>query len=145
MDSSATNEVLDNEWDRIAELIDKIGDLTSAIDGGWPELENMIADILTKEGNNKSPEKVFFNVYTFLLRLYYRVKANPTVDKLNKVSYNDNHAGEPAFAIQNYDYNAFVWAVKNGFTDRIDNNVIFVLAKDLSPEMEKSLRLKAKQ
>lgn len=144
MDELKAMHELSVEWGCITNLIDRIMLLEDAIKGGWPELDDMISNILAEEGPNKDPQQVFFNVYTFMLRLYFRMKANPVAEPFNKISYSDNYGGEGAFIIQNYDYDTFLWAIKNGFTDRIDNNTIYILAKGLSPTIEKALRRKIK-
>lgn len=144
MDELKAMHELSVEWGCITNLIDRIMLLEDTIKGGWPELDDMISNILAEEGTNKDPQQVFFNVYTFMLRLYFRMKANPVAEAFNKISYSDNYGGEGAFIIQNYDYDTFLWAIKNGFTDRIDNNTIYILAKGLSPTIEKALRRKIK-
>ena len=111
------------EWGCVTNLMDRICSIESTIDGGWIELVDMVADAVTIEGAKKNPESVFFNLYSFLWRLYYRIKENPTAQPFNRYSYSEkNHW----FMICNYDYKIFCWAIQNGFVDGISNNCITI-------------------
>ena len=74
------------EWGCICNLINKIGDIEENIDGHWDELLDMIADVIHEEGEEKDPTKLFFDVYEFFFRLYYRLRDNPAKRDFNQVS-----------------------------------------------------------
>ena len=61
------------EWGCVANLIDKIGEIENKMDGYWDELINMVADMITEEGNEEDTAKIFFNIYQYCFRLYYCV------------------------------------------------------------------------
>ena len=120
---------LEIEWGCITNLMDKICDLEDKIDGGWQELVDMVADSVTEEGVNKNPSSAFFNLYGFLWRLYYRIKSNPVKQPFNRYSYNNKNN---CFMIMNYDYKAYVWALKNGFGKEISNLLITIPEEKLN-------------
>ena len=111
------------EWGCVCNLIDKIGDIEETIDGHWDELLDMIADTLNKEGTETEPEKIFFYIYAFFFRLYYRLRTNPTKRSFNQIS-KENIAGKEVYRITNYDYKTFKWAVTEGFAETISNDSI---------------------
>lgn len=107
------------EWGAIANLIDRISDIEDKIDGHWDELLNMVADLVAEESENKNPAAVFFSIYQYLFRLYYRLRTNPTKREFNTLS----KSGEN-FRITNYDYKTFKWATSGGFAETISNDYI---------------------
>lgn len=107
------------EWGCVVNLLDKISDLEEKIEGGWPELIDMVADAVTEESTTKDPVSTFFNLYQFLWRVYYRVKR----DK-RKRPFNEYLKVENEYWIKNYTYNILKWANKNGFNTGIDNLII---------------------
>lgn len=132
---------LNLEWGCITNLMDKISRIEDEIEGGWPELVDMVADAVTEEGEKKTgPAELFFNLYQFLWRLYYRLKANPEKRAFNK--YNKSKDG--AYWVENYNYATFKWAVNNGFTQEIDNNVIKIPADKLNDKQRRALERRCK-
>lgn len=111
------------EWGCIANLIDKIAELEEKMNEPWDELLDMIADMIGEEGGEKDPAKVFFDVYQYCFRLYYRIRSNPVKRKFNKVD-KVNIAGKEAYRITNYDYKTFKWARTAGLVDSISNDYI---------------------
>lgn len=109
------------EWGCICNLIDKIGDIEDKIDGHWDELLDMVADIIDQEGGEKNPETVFFCLYEFFFRLYYRLRSNPTKRAFNQIS-KTNISGKEVYRITNYDYKTFKWAKSGGFIDGVSND-----------------------
>lgn len=107
------------EWGCITNLLDKIGNIEDEIDGGWPEMIDMVADAITQESGVKDPTTIFFIVYQFFFRLYYRLKVSP-----KKIPFNQYHKDDDNYYISNYNYDMFKWAIKNGFIDSIDNLTI---------------------
>lgn len=111
------------EWGCITNLIDKIGSIEENIDGHWDSLIDMIADMVDQESNEKDPSKIFFIVYHFCFRLYYRLRNNPNKRNFNQVS-KVTIAGKEVYRITNYDYKTFKWAKVEGFVDNISNDYI---------------------
>ena len=126
---------LNLEWGCITNMVDRIVTIESAMDGGWPELTEMLADAMTQEGERKDPASAFFNLYAFLFRLYYRVRANP-----EKTTFNKYAEEQESFWITNYNYDIFVWANEKGFTKEIDNNVIKIPKDKLTEAQVRAFR-----
>lgn len=132
------------EWGCITNLMDKISDLEEKIDGGWEELIDMVVDAVQEEMDNKSaPENIFFNLYQFFFRLYYRLKANPEKRPFNKVTKTTAN-GEEAFMIQNYDYTTYKWAKTLGCGDRVSNDYIYVPTIKLNDKQRRHFERKVK-
>lgn len=109
------------EWGCICNLIDKIGEIEESIDGHWDELCDMVADVIEEEGQEKNPEKIFFTIYEFFFRLYYRLRANPTKRAFNQIEKIDI-SGKEVYRITNYDYKTFKWAKSGGLMDGVSND-----------------------
>lgn len=125
------------EWGCIANLVDKISEIESKMDGHWDELCDMIADMITAEENEQDPSKIFFDVYQFCFRLYYRLRANPTKRDFNKIT-KTTIGGEEAYRISNYDYPTFKWAKNAGFGMTISNDHIELLADKLTTNQRRA-------
>lgn len=119
------------EWGCICNLINKIGDIEENIDGHWDELLDMIADVIHEEGEEKDPTKLFFDVYEFFFRLYYRLRDNPAKRDFNQVS-KTSIAGKEVYRITNYDHKTFKWARQGGFLETISNDYIDLPADKLT-------------
>lgn len=111
------------EWGCVCNLIDKIGNIEDQMDEHWDELLDMVADMIDQEGRENDPSKIFFDVYAFCFRLYYRLRANNTKRAFNQVS-KINTAGKEKYRITNYDYKTFKWARAEGFIDEVSNDYI---------------------
>lgn len=109
------------EWGCICNLIDKIGDIEDKIDGHWDELLDMVANTVDKEGQEKNPEVIFFDLYEFFFRLYYRLRTNPTKRPFNLID-KINIAGKEVYRVTNYDYKTFKWAKSGGLMDGVSND-----------------------
>lgn len=107
------------EWGAITNLIDKISDVEEKMDGNWDELMNMIADAIAEEGQSKDPSAIFFGIYQFVFRLYYRLRGNPVKRKFNILSKTKD-----GYRLTNYDYKTFKWAIAGGFAMTISNDYI---------------------
>lgn len=127
------------EWGCITNLMDKISDIEDKIDGGWFELIDMVADAITEEGDNKDSVAVFFNLYQFLFRLYYRLKMDSTVRPFNQYSKQDDK-----YWITNYNYEAFKWAKGIGAMDEVDNLVIKIPTDKLTDKQRRALDRRCK-
>lgn len=130
---------LNLEWGCITNLMDKISDIEDKIEGGWPELVDMVADAVTKEGENKDPASAFFNLYQFLWRLYYRLKINP-----EKRPFNQYSKVEDKYWITNYNYEALKWAMNLGATAEVDNLVIKIPEDKLNDKQQRALERRCK-
>lgn len=109
------------EWGCVCSLIDKIANIEEGIDGHWDELCDMVADVIDQEGQEKNPEKIFFDIYEFFFRLYYRLRDNQVKRPFNMVS-KTTIAGKEVYRITNYDYKTFKWAKSGGFIDGVSND-----------------------
>lgn len=111
------------EWGCVTNLIDKIGDIEDKIEGHWDQLCDMVADMITEEEGEKDPSRIFFDIYQFCFRLYYRLRANPTKRPFNKIT-KITISGEGYYRITNYDYKTFKWAKDAGFGTTVSNDCI---------------------
>ena len=127
------------EWGCITNLLDKISNIEDTIEGGWPELIDMLADAMSEEGAKKDPVSVFFNLYAFMFRLYYRLKVNPKKREFNQYSNQEDE-----FWVTNYSYSVFVWAMKHGFTKGIDNLVIKIPKSSLTDKERRAIERRCK-
>lgn len=135
---------LNLEWGCITNLMDKINDIEDKINGGWPELIDMVVDAVSEEGENKTdPASLFFNLYQYLFRLYHRLKANPIKRPFNVIKKTES-AGEDAFIIQNFDYTMFKWLRENGFGDSITNDYVIVQKDRLNDKQRRAFERRAK-
>ena len=133
---------LNLEWGCITNLLDKIGDIEDKIEGGWPELIDVLADAMDEEGKS-SPEELFFNLYQFLFRLYHRLKINPEVRKFNIVD-KVTIAGKEVYRVTNYNYQNFKWAKINGFADTITNDFIDIDPNKLTTRQQQAFERRCK-
>ena len=131
--------MLNIEWGCITNLMNKIGDLEEAIDGGWPELVSMIADAVDEEDSRKAPEsELFLNLFEYFWRLYYRLKANKEVREFNTVD-KVTALGKETYRITNYDYHTYKWAKGGGFGSTISNDFIDMQADKLPDDIKRGL------
>lgn len=119
------------EWGCVANVIDKIADIEDKMDGHWDELCNMIADMIDDNAQEKDVAKIFFDIYAFCFRLYYRLRNNPVKRAFNQVS-KITIAGKEVYRITNYDYKTFKWARSEGFIDGVSNDCIDLPVEKLS-------------
>lgn len=122
------------EWGCLCNLVDKISEIESNIEGHWDELAEMVANAIIVEQDNKNPETLFFNLYEFMFRLYYRVRNNPTKRPFNQIT-KTTIKGEDVYRITNYDYNTFKWAKSVGASKDTTNDYIDFYAKEISDDL----------
>lgn len=125
------------EWGCVCNLIDKIGEIEDKMDGHWDELCDMIADMVDQEGREKDPTKIFFDVYAFCFRLYYRLRASPVKRDFNQVS-KIKIAGKEVYRITNYDYKTFKWARTGGFIEGVSNDFVDLPADKLTTNQRRA-------
>lgn len=134
------------EWGCITNIINKLSDLEDSIDGGWPELVDMVADAVTAESTNKDAVDVFFSLYQFLFRLYYRVKNDPEPKPFNIIrDHTEQNAWRECFEIYNYGYETFKWARNNGYGPHISNTTILVPKNSLNDKQRIAFERKSKE
>lgn len=95
-------------WGSVAKVMCDIDDTCSTIDGGWPEMIEMVADCF-EDAKDKPVCEVFVNIFNFLYHLNWRLKKNPHKSKFNVVG-----KGENFYTIDNYDYATFKWCKSLG-------------------------------
>lgn len=135
---------LNLEWGCLTNLVNKISDIEDKIEGGWPELIDIVADAMTEEGEKKTdPADLFFNLYQFLFRLYYRLKANNEKREFNTVS-KITICGKEVFRITNYNYQSFKFARKVGALSGISNDFIDIEITKLTDAQRRALERKTK-
>lgn len=139
------------EWGAILNLATRIADIEDKI-GPWDDLTNMVASLL--DGSRTStPQSLAQDVYPFLFRLYFRLKAFESPTRFNRVflserdlpdsdnpQYKERVAG---FGISNYDYKTYLWARRLGMADFISNNDLWVPKSSLTPAQIKHLEKEA--
>lgn len=131
------------EWGCICNLVDKISEIEDNMEGHWDELAEMVAQALTDEQDNKDPETLFFNLYEYMFRLYYRVRNNPTKRLFNQVSKTVIDT-EDVYRITNYDYNTFKWAKNIGCAETITNDYIDFPSKKLNESLIRTFERRLK-
>ena len=125
------------EWGCVANLIDKIGGIEEKIDGHWDELCDMVADMISDEGKEEDPSKIFFDIYQYCFRLYYRLRSNPakrTFNQIDKITI----AGKEVYRITNYDYKTFKWAKSGGLAEGVTNDFIDLPADKLTTNQRRA-------
>ena len=127
---------LNLEWGCVTNLLDRICTIENDIDGHWDELIDIISNMIDQE-SNESPENIFFNVYQYAWRLYYRLRNNSTKRSFNQIS-KINVAGEEVYRITNYDYKTFKWAKSGGLIDGISNDYIDLPADKLTANQRRA-------
>lgn len=127
----------DLEWNTIMELGFKIGELEDKIDGHWDELVDMVVEAIESEEDKGDSISRFFNLYTFLFRLYYRLRNNLSKREFNQVS-KLNIAGKEHYRLTNYDYKTFKWAKSGGFVNGISNDCIDIPADKLTTNQRRA-------
>ena len=127
----------DLEWGCVTNLLDKIEEIEDNIEGHWDALIDMMADMITEEGDNKDASSVFFDIYQYCFRLYYRLRSNPTKRKFNQVD-KMNIAGKEVYRITNYDYKTFKWAKSGGFINGVSNDYIDLPADKLTTNQRRA-------
>lgn len=145
MEEIAALHNLNLEWGCITNLMDKISDIEERVEGGWPELIDMVVDAVSEEDENKSnPEELFFNLYQYLFRLYHRLKVNSKKRPFNTVKRcgSTNHEGETYYddyIIYNYDYATFKWLKEIGCGKYMTNDWTKIPVDRLTDKQRRAL------
>ena len=125
------------EWGCVTNLLDRIGSIEESIGGHWDELMDMLADMVSEEGREEDPVKIFFVIYAFCFRLYYRLRTNPTKRAFNQIA-KVTIAGKEVYRITNYDYKTFKWASANGLMDGVNNDYMDLPADKLTTNQRRA-------
>lgn len=125
-------------WGSIANIADKISDEEEKIDGGWPELIDVVADAMTEEGSVKSTTNAFANLFNFLYHVLFRVKESPIKREFNMVSKLKIN-GKEVYRINNYDYKSFKWAKSGGLAINVKNDYLDLPVEKISDGQRKML------
>lgn len=117
-------------WGTASALLAKAGDLAEAM--GRDDIINMISDSMDIMEQETDASKIFFNVYQFAWRMYYRMKFLSKDMPLNRVTLeNRNH--EEVYVVTNYDYKMFLWAKSKGYGKSLTNVEFIVDPSTLTP------------
>ena len=143
MQETSQNRQTELAWGSVSNLIDKISDIEETIDGGWDDLVEMVADIITEEGTVKSSSVIFSYVFNFMYNLLFRLESNPVKRDFNIIS-KTKIDGKDAFKIENYDYKSFKWAKENELAFKIDKDSLYILEDKLSEPQKKSFNNRCK-
>ena len=117
-------------WGTASALLAKAGDLAEAM--GRDDIINMISDSMDLMEQETDASKIFFNVYQFAWRMYFRMKMLDKNMPLNRVTLeNRNH--EEVYVVTNYDYKMFIWAKSKGYGNTLTNTEFTVSPSTLTP------------
>lgn len=136
MEEIAQLHALSLEWGCLTNLMDKIITLEDKAEEAWPELEEMLGDIMVEEARGKDPVSAFFNLYGFMMHLYFRLKANPKKQPFNRYSYDDKL---DVYYIRNYDYAAYKWILKKKEGNMGVDNSSIAIPSEMLTDKEKAV------
>lgn len=117
-------------WGTASALLAKAGDLAEAM--GRDDIINMLSDSFDLMESEKEASKIFFNVYQFAWRMYYRMKNLNKDMPLNRVTL-ETRDHEEVYVVTNYDYKMFIWAKSKGYTKTLSNTEFTVSPSTLTP------------
>lgn len=138
MEETSVKRQSELAWGSIANIVDKISDEEEKIDGGWPELIDMVADAMTEEGSVKSTTNSFVNLFNFLYHVLFRVKESPIKREFNMVS-KLKIDGKEVYRINNYDYKSFKWAKSEGLASSVKNDYLDLPIEKLTGSQRRAL------
>lgn len=131
-------------WGSVCNYLDRISDIEKSIDGGWDELNSMVADVIADNEDEKSITIIFADIFNFIYNLYFRLKTNPTRREFNQVEL-VKVAGKEVYRITNYDYKAFKWAKTRGVIGgRINEDYINLAIGKLTDKERRALERRCK-
>lgn len=131
------------EWGAVCNLADKISNIEEAI-GPWDDLVDMVADAIDIESREEDSSKIFFGLYQFMWRLFYRLRSHNEIRPFNIVSKVEI-TGEEHIRISNYDYKTFKWARVGGLDKVITNDYIDIPVNKISDKMRRQLERRIKK
>lgn len=117
-------------WEKITKLCEDVVDMKP----DWVELNDMISEqVCTPSPDNDVRSLV--HKFSFLTRMKYRLEKFEQAP-FNRVSYSPYSR---SFYIYNYDYATYMWAIKKGFTDGVNCNIIAIPEKDIDDKLKNKL------
>ena len=129
-------------WGTASALLAKAGDLAEAM--GRDDIINMLSDSFDLMESEKDASKIFFNVYQYAWRVYFRMKSLNKDMPINRVTLeNRNH--EEVYVVSNYDYKMFLWAKSKGYTKTLTNNEFVVEPESLTPAEKRRFEKQAEK
>lgn len=129
-------------WGTASALLAKAGDLAEAM--GRDDIINMLSDSFDLMESEKEASKIFFNVYQYAWRVYFRMKSLNKDMPINRVTLeNRNH--EEVYVVSNYDYKMFLWAKSKGYTKTLTNNEFVVEPESLTPAEKRRFEKQAEK
>lgn len=123
MEDLAKSRQMELAWGSIDNLVVKIVEIEESIEGGWPELVEMVGNVLDDTNAEDDLFDLFYSLFSFMYHLLFRLKVNPAKRAFNQVS-KINIAGKEVYRVTNYDYKMFKWARANKLADGISNDYI---------------------
>lgn len=117
-------------WGTASALLAKAGDLAEAM--GRDDIINMLSDSFDLMESEKDASKIFFNVYQYAWRVYFRMKFLAKDMPINRVTL-ENRDHEKVYVVSNYDYKMFLWAKSKGYGKTLTNNEFVVDPSTLTP------------
>ena len=129
-------------WGTASALLAKASDLAEAM--GRDDIINMLSDSFDLMESEKEASKIFFNVYQYAWRVYFRMKFLAKDMPINRVTLeNRNH--EDVYVVSNYDYKMFLWAKSKGYTKTLTNNEFVVEPESLTPAEKRRFEKQAEK
>lgn len=116
-------------WGTASTLLAKASDLAEQM--GRDDIFNMLSDSFDLMETAKGDE-IFFNVFQFCYRIYYRMKVLDKDMPINRVTL-EHRGTDDVYVVSNYDYKMFLWAKSKGFGDTISNLQFIVPPSSLTP------------
>ena len=129
-------------WGTASALLAKAGDLAEAM--GRDDIINMLSDSFDLMESEKEASKIFFNVYQYAWRVYFRMKSLNKDMPINRVTL-ENRDHEEVYVVSNYDYKMFLWAKSKGYTKTLTNNEFIVEPESLTPAEKRRFEKQAEK
>lgn len=130
-------------WDCVGNMVERISDTVDTIEGGWDEMIDEVVNAMESEDSNPSQKELLINLYQYLCRVWYRLKANPTKRPFNIIS-EVTEFDKQFFRITNYDYKMFKWAKAHKFNNRVCNDSIDIPQDALDNNTKQAFKARIK-
>ena len=111
---------------------------------GRDDIINMLSDSFDLMESEKEASKIFFNVYQYAWRVYFRMKSLNKDMPINRVTL-ENRDHEEVYVVSNYDYKMFLWAKSKGYTKTLTNNEFIVEPESLTPAEKRRFEKQAEK
>lgn len=140
-----TDELSDEKWKSIMNLIDKLDDEATRLE--WEELRKQTADAFTYIDECESNEQILMEPYQFLYRLWLRAKSKDK--KLDfdiireEIRTGKKNTTEKFFVVGNYSWKSFLWARKHNLTEWMSNSEYMIPLSELDENTIKQFHKRA--